>query len=171
MAFDAASVDTGGGVGQPDGMLSDPLTSLSQRIATLVQVTSQLTSLSGGLGGSGDVAALRQRIENNETLGVRLQGEVTTGIRDARNHVQTTSSALKLSRLEAQFHETRSKFASVVEASRTKRASVGVRVETGAGAAARVGPSIRRIEASNGQVVIEWHGTGSVDAAIAEVSL
>ena len=170
MAFDAASTDTGGSGGIPDGMLSDPLTSLSQRIATLVQVTSQITSLSGGIGGSGDVAALRQRIENNETLGVRLQGEVTTGIRDARKQVQTTTSALKLSRLETQFHETRSKFASVVEASRAKRSSVGVRVETGAGAAARAGPSIRRIESSNGQVVIEWQGTGSVDAAIAEVS-
>ncbi len=165
------------------------VSSLSQRVWTLVQTCISIESLSGGIGGPSDTTALRQRIQSAENTGIALQQEIENGLKRLRIGVMSGADHTvqrQMKRLEDQYGEVKERFIKAVQDSRSKRRQFTpqqVQQGGGAGAAGSSSSSAaggpRGVGAKGGghagsaglaSIDIQLQQLTEVDAAIAEVS-
>ena len=156
----------GGGAG------SDVLQWLGQRVYTLFQTVTTLTTLSVALGGSGDTSILRQRLGNAETTGQRLMDEIEKQVLKSRLEFMSKgvdhANSRALRRLEDQYSEVKLKFQEARTASLLKRRQYEPRAEGASGVpekrnGAGKGPG------GVGSSEVVFQSYSEVDAAIAEV--
>lgn len=181
MAFDAAGAGSSSRTPQQQNSADTPLQVLSQRVWTLVQTTTSITSLSNGIGGNNDTTALRQRIQSNENTGIGLQNEIDVGLRKLRVQLMSGadhSAQRQLKRLEDQHADVKARFVQAVNESRNKRRQF-TPLDSAAAAKEQQGQpkNARRNDGSGGgagtgvsDVKIEMSNFTEVDAAITEVS-
>jgi hypothetical protein len=195
MAFAQAKAGVGGPSGsataaaaQPEGLT---VSALSQRVWTLMQTSTSLESLSGGIGGAQDTTQLRQKLQGVENQGAALMTEIDGGLRKLRVGAMAGSppdhtAQKQLKRLEEQYAEVRERFVKAVQDSRLKRRAfvpqgLGSGEPAGAAAAAAAAAAAssssgagkrgpRKDGVGEAEVNIQLENFTEVDAVIAEVS-
>ena len=171
MAFDGAAPTMGGG-GSGTGVGSDVLQWLGQRVYTLFQTVTTLTTLSVALGGSGDTFILRQRLGNAETTGQRLMDEIEKQVLKSRLEFMSKgvdhANSRALRRLEDQYSEVKLKFQEARTASLLKQRQYEPRAEGATGVPEKRG-GVGKGPGGVGSSEVVFQSYSEVDAAIAEV--